>query len=444
MQEVEQLRKNLNLARGTAENPTDERIAKHIMDALDDWRATATRDHLMPGSDPRAHPAFLEARAANRDLMQRFGYNKRDDADKLINKIVRGEVDQHTGEVGVSTALTRGGDQAAKMHRRLMEATNNDPEVAQAIRSGTWNRLTRNTDGNPLPPATVQKNVREYLAGPGRAVAERAFTPQQRDLMRAHADTVVETAARQEAAVTARKAAAKEAKATTPEEIKPVTGDMQKLVEDVIGGTEHGEALFKTLHGYARKGGDVAQLARVIGKLPAEMRGDLGGAFIRELGVAPGTKQFSLDQFANQWATLTPQAKAVLFGNAGPHITALNDIATVARQLRSVQSKFGNRSGTAQNTLGSLILTAIGGAGGVGLMTHPGKTIAAAGLGIGTAVAGRKFANLLNMPAGASSIRKYAQAVERAERQNSPIHQAAVKASQRNLANTARAIIGVQ
>jgi hypothetical protein len=375
--------------------------------------------------------------------MEKFGYNKHDDADKLINKIVRGEVDQHTGENEIARALADSGDKGPIFHRKLLEATGHDPEVAQSIRSGTWNRLTRDARGEPLPPAQIRKNVTEYLHGKNRALAEQVFTPAQRDLMRSHADTAVETAARQEAAATARTAAAKEAKATAPKEIKPETGDMQKLVADVIGGTEHGEALFKTLHGYARKGGDTAQLARVVGKLPAEMRGELGGAFIRELGVAPGTKQFSLDQFANQWKTLTPQAKAVLFGNAGPHIKALDDIAAVANQLRQVQGKFGNRSGTAQNTLGSLILTTIGGAGGVGLMTHPVKTIAAAGLGIGSALGARQFANLLNKPAGASSIRKYAQAVERAERQASPTHQAAVKATQRNLANTARALIGV-
>jgi hypothetical protein len=423
MSEVEQLRKNMNLAYGTFENPSDKRIAKHIIDALDDWQVRATRDNLMPGSDPRAHKAMLDARAANRDLMQRYGYNQRDDADKLINKIVRGEEDQHAGSVGLSNALTGGGDKAAPLHRRLMAATGNDPDVAQAIRSGTWNKLTRDAEGAPLPAETVRRNVITHLHGKGRDVAERVFDNSQRALMRAHADTVRETAAERHAA----QAQARASNAPKPTKVEP--GDVQKLADQVIGGKTSDEALFNTLHGYAKKGGDVKALARVMGQLPVEMRGDLAGAFVREIGVAPGTKQFSLDHFANQWATLTPQAKAVMFGNAGPHVTALNDIATIARELKVVKGRFGNPSGTAQNTLFSLLVGALG--------TQSPKAAASIVAG---GVAGRMLAKTLANPAGASSVLKYARAVERAEREASPAHMAAVKMTQRNLANTARTL----
>jgi hypothetical protein len=422
IQEVEQLRQNLNfLARG-ASNDADRHAAQRIMHHFDEWYGNAAENHLMPGSDPRAAQAMLDARAANRDWRTRFGYNSRDDADKLINKIVRGEEDQHTGPVGVSNALTTGGDKAGPLYRRVIEATGNDADVAQSIRSGTWNRLTRDAEGNPLPPEAVRKNVITHLHGKGRDVAERVFTQGQRDLMRAHADTVVETAAQ-------RKAAAAEAKATTPEPTKVVPGPIRQLTEQVIGGKTSDEALFNTLHGYAKKGGDVKALARVMQQLPAEMRGDLAGAFVRELGVAPGTKQFSLDHFANQWATLTPQAKAVLFGNAGPHVTALNDIATIARELKVVKGRFGNPSGTAQNTLFGLLIGALG-------TQSPKAAATLVGAGVGGRLLGRYLAN----PAGASSIRKYAIAVERANREASPANMAAVKMTQRNLANTARTL----
>jgi hypothetical protein len=421
MGEVEQLRKNLNLAYGTFENPTDKRVAKHIIDALDDWQVRATRDHLMPGSDPRAHPAMLEARAANRDLMQRFGYNQRDDADRLINKIVRGEEDQHTGSVGVSNALIHGGDKAAPLYRRVLEATGNDAEVAQSIRSGTWNKLTRDAEGNPLPPKTVQENVIKHLHGPGRDVAERVFDNSQRAFMRAHADTVVETAAQ-------RKAAEAEAKATTPKPTKVEPGDIQKLADQVIGGKTSDEALFKTLHGYAKKGGDVKALARVMQQLPAEMRGDLAGSFVREIGIAPGTKQFSLDHFSNQWNTLTPQAKAIMFGNAGPHVTALNDIATIAKQLKDIKGRYGNPSGTGrQGTFAAI----------AALFTQSPKAALSSAAGL---AAGHVAARVLAHPAGASSVRKYMRAVEQAERAASPAHMAAVKMTERNLANTVRAL----
>jgi len=127
-------------------------------------------------------------------------------------------------------------------------------------------------------------------------------TPWDPTLMRAHADTVVETAAQ-------RKAAAVEAKASTPQPTRVEPGDIQALADQVIGGKTSDEAIFKTLHGYAKKGGDVKALARVMQQLPAEMRGDLASSFVREIGIAPGTKQFSLDHFANQWNTQRRRAK---------------------------------------------------------------------------------------------------------------------------------------
>jgi hypothetical protein len=301
--------------------------------------------------------------------------------------------------------------------------------VAQAIRSGTWNKLTRDAEGRPLDPTAIRKNVITHLNGKGRDVAERAFTPEQRDLMRAHADTVVQSEAQRAAAVADRRAAEKLTKSTEPKPVKTEAGPIQQLTEQVIGGKTSDEALFNTLRGYTTKKGDVKALARVVGQLPVEMRGDLAGAFVRELGVAPGTKQFSLDHFANQWATLTPQAKAVLFGNAGPHVTALNDIATIARELKVVKGRFGNPSGTAQNTLFGLLIGA--------LSTQSPK--AAATL-VGAGVGGRLLGKYLANPAGASSIRKYAIAVERANREATPANMAAVKMTQRNLANTARTL----
>lgn len=421
MRDVEAVRKDLNFLASGAGNDADRRAARRIIDSFDDWHVGAAENHLMAGSDPNALPAMQQARAANRDWRQRFGYNGRDDADKLINKIVRGEEDQHTGPVGVSNALISGGDKSAPLHRRLLEATGNDAEVAQSIRSGTWSKLTRDADGNPLPPETVRKNVITHLHGKGRDVAERVFTPEQRDLMRAHADTVVEAAAQ-------RKAAAAEAKASTPKPTQVEPGPVQQLTDQVIGGKTSDEALFKTLHGYAKKGGDVKALARVMQQLPAEMRGDLASSFVREIGIAPGTKQFSLDHFANQWNTLTPQAKAVMFGNAGPHVTALNDIAIIAQRLKEVRGRYGNPSGTGRQ-VGFTALAA--------LFTQSPTLAAKSAAGL---AAGHVAARILAHPAGASSVRKYMRAVERADREASPAHMAAVKMTERNLANTARSL----
>jgi len=412
----------LDLERG-AKTPVDRRAARRTMQAFDDWHHRAMEDHF--DGDPGALDAYLRARAANRDFRERFGYNKHDDADRLLNKIVRGEEDQHTGPVSVSEALTARNDKSGPFYTGVMEATGNHPDVQQAIRSGTWNKLTRDARGDPLPPKDVQENVIEYLHGKARDVAGRAFEPEQRDLMRAHADTVVDVAA-QRAAATA------EAKATTPKPIKVEDGPLKELADQVIAGKPHGEAVFNTLLKYAQKGGDVATLARFMGRLPQSMKGDIGGAFVRELGIAPGTKQFSLDWFARQWDSITPQAKAVLLGNAGPHVTALNDIATIAKELKNVRGKFGNPSGSGrQNAFTAMVGTI------AALFTHsPTAALSAAGAAGGS----YGVARFLSNPAGASSIQKYMRAVERAERDASPARMAAVKLTQRNMANTARTL----
>jgi hypothetical protein len=59
---------------------------------------------------------------------------------------------------------------------------------------------------------------------------------------------------------------------------------------------------------------------------------------------------------------------------------------------------------------------------------------------VGAGVGGRLLGKYLANPAGASSIRKYAIAVERANREATPANMAAVKMTQRNLANTARTL----
>jgi hypothetical protein len=238
--------------------------------------------------------------------------------------------------------------------------------------------------------------------------------------MHAHADTLVDAAAQ-------RKAATEAATANKPVPTKVEPGPLQELADRIIGkGKASPEALFETIHGYARKGGDVQSLARLMGQLPQGMRGDLGASFIRELGVAPGTKQFSLDYFIRHWNDITPQAKAVMFGNAGPHVQALNDIATVAQRLKEVKGRFGNASGTAQNSVFAVVAGMLGQS-----LIGTAKTAMAGGAAYG-------LARMMASPGGASSIAKYTRALERANRIPSIENVTSMKLMQRNLANTAR------
>jgi hypothetical protein len=307
-----------------------------------------------------------------------------------------------------------------------MEATSHHPDVLQAIRSGTWNKLTQAVEaGTARTPKNIADSIVKHLYGPGRDVAGRVFTPEQQALMRAHADTI-------RALPEQRAAAAEIAKASQPKPVKVDPGPIQQLADRVLGkGQKSDEALFDTIHGYAQKGGDVKTLARLMGQLPQGMRGDLAASFIRNLGVSKVTKQFTTDNFVNHWNDITPQAKAILFGNAGPHITALNDIATIAQRLKEVKGRFGNPSGTAQNAIFSL-LAGLGSSSIIGTA----KTIALGG-------AGNMAARVLASPAGASSMARYARAVDRANREASPANMAAVKLAQRNVENTARSLAAI-
>ena len=111
VQGLEMFRKKIGSLVRQASSPEDAAAARVVGMRLM-IGAGAMRTHLASGDPERAlQLAPGCARAANRDLMERLGYNaKTEDAKpgKLINKIVRGENDQFTGPVGVSNALTAG------------------------------------------------------------------------------------------------------------------------------------------------------------------------------------------------------------------------------------------------------------------------------------------------------------------------------------------------
>jgi hypothetical protein len=432
-----QRRELLGMMNG-ARDATDMRAASHVMNQFDQAQEAAMSGPHYEG-DPDALAAIRKARAAHRDLMERFGYNADDTAGKTVNKIVRGEADQHIGPVEVSKKLTTPGDEAGPLFTRAMEATGNHPDVLQAVRSGTFSKLTEPAAPG-LPPRTpkdIQTSVYKYARGPGRDVAGRVFEPQHLDLMQAHADALVRGQEAREAAEAA-------AETSKPVPVEAKKGPIQQLADRVLGkGQKFDAALFETLYGYAKEGGDYKTLAKVMEQIPQGMRGDLGHSFIRELGKSPTTKEFSLSHFANQWANITPQAKAIMFGMSGPLVRNLDNIATIAKELRLVQGRFGNPSGTTSGNIFGALLGLIGGAVGESAF-GAAKTLATAGGTLGASYAMSRF---LASPAGASAAAKYMQAVQRANSAPSVRNMAAVNLTKRNVISTAmglRASGGIQ
>jgi hypothetical protein len=379
---MEQVRKRLSGLRDAASNDADRAASRIIMNQFDGWQADAYDNALFSGS-PEALQSFRDARAANANWRQRF-YNDRDDADKIINKVVTGEVtpqEMSNWMVGNSQVGSKG--VSSRLLTRLTEATGNDPDAMTAIRSGIANRLFGTTEGVAAKnPEKIANDVHEFFNGSGRDVANRLYTPQQRQAALNYASTLRRTQI-------ARQSIADVAKNTKPSAMQVGPGPMQELATSVLGKNgKSDEALFSAIDAYARSGGraDVQTLSDIVRNIPEKDKGDLAGAIIRKLGYSDQAKGFSPEKFATEWAKYTPQAKAVLFGNAGAHRQALDDIATIAQRYKEVGRRFGNPSGTAQNVTGLGALTAV--------WAHPL-------IAIPSLIGGAVFAKMLSAPASA-------------------------------------------
>jgi hypothetical protein len=419
MQTIEQTRKRLNSLAGAASNDADRRAARHVIKAFDESIGNAFDNALFSGSD-EALQSYRAARAANADWRTRFGFNQRDDADRIVNRIVTGEVTPQEVSnyiVGASKVGAKG--VSSRLMTKLAEATGGDPEALQAIRGGVWNRLSQTTEGTAAkPPAKIIDDINEFLQGSGRDVANRLFTSEQQGVMRAYANTLRRGGQQREILDEA-------AKNTKPSPMKPEIGPMQELANAVLGKNgKSDEALFNAINSYAKAGGrsDVQTLSDIVRSIPEKDRGDLAGSIIRNLGQSKQTGGFSLDLYASEWAKYTPQAKDILFGNSGSYRTALDDIAKISQRYKDIGKRFGNPSGTAQNA--NLLGTA------VWAVTSPFTAIPTL---IGAGVA----AKMLSAPAGASSLAKWGNAYQALQLSPNPQRLIAFQVASRNLSNTA-------
>lgn len=419
MQGLEQTRKRLGALSQAATNDADRRAARHVMRAYDDWLDNAFDNSLFSGSD-EALNAYRQARAANADWRTRYGFNRRDDADRLINRVVTGEVTpQEFSNWLVGSTQIGGKGVSSRLLTRVTEATGGDQEAMQAIRGGVWNRLSQSTAGVDAKSGTkVANDINEFLQGSGRDVANRLFTPVQQGVMRTYAETLRRGAQ-------AREAIEDVARTTKPSASSPQVGQMEALANAVLSkGGKSDEALFNAIDGFAKSGGraDVKTLADIVRNIPAQDRGDLAGAMIRKLGQSGQTDSFSLDMFATQWKDYTPQAKAILFGNAGAHRQALDDIAMISQRYKDIGKRFGNPSGTAQN---------------VNFAATAAWVIASPWTAIPSLLGGAAAAKMLASPAGASSLSKWGKASLAAQASPTPQRLVAFQIASRNLSNTA-------
>jgi hypothetical protein len=394
MQEIEQTRKRLSNFAQAATNDADRAASRMVVREFDNWLSDSFDNALFSGSD-EALNAFRAARAANTEWRQRFGFNARDDADRVINRIVTGEVTpQEVANYVVGASKVGSKGVSSRLLTRIAEATGGDPEAMQAIRGGVWNRLSQATEGaTPKAPEKIATDINEFLNGSGRDVAQRLFSEPQQSIMRTYAQALRQG---QEARALVADVAAN----TRPGPAEVGIGPLQKLANDVLGkGGRSDEALYSAINSYAKSGakGDIHLLSRILQAVPQSDRGNLASAMVRDMGVSPRTGQFSPDVFVSTWGTYKPEAKALLFGMSGPQRVALDDIAMISQRMKEVGSKFGNPSGTAQNANFLGLASAF--------FAAPLTTIAA---GIG----GAATAKVLSTPVGAAAVSKWSRAYE--------------------------------
>lgn len=391
--EIENKRKIINNLYMGAANDTDKLASRQFIKEYDNWLNDAFEGKHFTGS-PDALEKMQAARNANRDWRTRFGYNEKEDADKLLNRIATGEVtEQEVADWIIGKGKVAGTGSSARLMERINTATKNSPEVKTAIRSSIWNRLSQTAEGVADKSADrVANDIHEFLNGSGRATASKVFDPNQRKIMSLYADTL---RAGKEARSTIKSA---QAPTITPKPKKSAIdiGPMQELADSIVNGRSD-EALFKAIGDYAKSGGkgNGELLSKLVSFVPPQTKNNLAGAMIREMGTSPRTKNFSADVWLSNWRKQTPQAKALLYGMSGDLRKSLDDIASLSR-LHEQANRFTNYSKTATVGIGAVAIPAFI----KGLFSSPTVTLT-------TAVGGKVMADLLSKPATARATKRW-------------------------------------
>lgn len=382
---LESTRRRLNAMAQAATNDADRAAARVIVREFDNHVGDAFERAMLSG-DPAALESLKAARAANAEWRTRFGFNGRDDADKIINKVVGGEIsEQELANYLVGSTQVGARGVATRLVDRIMEATGSSDAAKSALRASVWTRLSHQIEGvTPPGPDKIASNIFEFVGGSGSQVADKLFSPAEKAILKGYALEL-------RSGVAARGQAQDMLKAGVER------GPMAQLARDVLGSRGRSdESLFTALEAMARSGsrGDIQTLSRVMSAIPRDEQANLAGAMARKLGVSPRTGEWSPDVFVSQWNSYTPQAKALLFGMAGEARAALDNIATVSAKYADVKRTFGNPSGTAKNALGGVALF------------EPLSAIKALG-------GGAIMANMLAKPAAVTAVSNWSRAYER-------------------------------
>jgi hypothetical protein len=392
VQGLEHLSKRIGRMGMQADTPEDRFASRTIKGAFDDWRNDALGSHLTADSEANAGPVIDAARAAHRDLMERFGYNYRRlpegeprNAAKMLNQIVTGGIGPEGLRDNLIGAKPGNRRVSAPLYEAISNAVPNAGEFRNRMRGAYWNAMSEGS------PAAIARNVDAFT--PTR-MGSHLFEPQEHDLMRGYSRLSQDTPAQL-------RDAARIAKENEPKLIKPEAGKSEQLAGKILGRNRSDEQVFNTVDRMMREGGDIKNFARTWGKMPEANRNELRGAWLRNMG--GGGEEFNVSAFVKNWDDYSKQAKSIMLDR--PHREAMEDFHTSLKQYADTIKKYGNPSGTAQVTAWHKLASGVlkGGAalaaGGAAAL-HP----------IGTAMAGlglRKVATILAKPEGPRQINRW-------------------------------------
>lgn len=405
IQGVEALRKRVGQMAFNAEGDADRAASGIMKNAFDDWYERATENHLTPDSDLNALDVIREARAANADWRNRFGYNhasfpaggERRNAARILNRMVTGDIgpEELSRQLIGAKPGTRG--ISAPLYDAMSGAVQDPAALRNNLRGAYWNRIA--PEGRSAD--RIASDVGELRS---TRMGDRLFEPAEHDQMRDFGDLAQRTPQdlRQ---------AAVEAKANKPKPTKPEPGKAEQLASKMLGRNRSDEAVFGTFDRMLREGGDIKNAARTWGRLSDANRNDVRAALLRNMG--GGGEHFNVAEFVKNWESYTPQAKAILLDR--DHRQNLQDFYTVAKQYKDTIAKYGNPSGTAQVSAWHKL-----GAG-----TFKGAVALAAGHTIGlvpsivtiaTGLGARKLSRILATPEGAQQVARWSRLAQAYER----------------------------
>lgn len=192
-----------------------------------------------------------------------------------------------------------------------------------------------------------------------------------------------------------------------------------------VSGDAPAEQVFSRLKTFASSGSsaDIAKLQQVKSVIGSKEWDQFASGIVGNLGKSTALGgEFSPDIFVTQWSKLSDAGKRAIFSDPR-HLSSLNDIATLAQQLKKTGA-FRNTSNTA-----TVIMTG-GGLGAAGLALYdPEATLKTAAQSI---IPTATVAALLTRPAGTSVILRYLRATLAGARSGSS---ALVQSAQRKYAS---------